>query len=537
MVDPHAQHLSPKPDYPEHVDDGDELIESVGIDPWAAHLPGQELVPAYLVSRFAAQYRAIVDVLAEAQDTSLTGMSFDEIATGLRIWVTDRTGQQTADRLLHDDVLALDPRLTSLVRWGVLTRWQEPARTGEDFLRRRDRFQLTPTAARLHAFWTVDATSDEDTAADLTLAPRAIHDRLRSFADAVRDRNFPAAAAEYQQVITLHRGMAVAARSWQRSLAHALSGGPDPDKQEVLWRTLQSYVGMWGEQVDIHTPAIEALMTGIQAQLTDSVWRACVRGALAEETPEQVVDTQVERWIRTWASLQSWFGGADGQARRLRRQLRDLVAPWARNMHILLDTGGALTRRGELLELAAAIERASDDETAWRIWDTAIGVFPARHLLIAADDAEEHTVAWAAAAAAPITARYREQGQRAAVGRRVKPLNTSAGRAAARRARTAALAQRREAEAALRARSGSELADWDPLSEPELRMLLDLLATARARRGQSGRAGVTEDGRWRVELTEPTVPGTIGLAAPHGRFVTRNWHFTLDPVDMEHRGE
>ncbi|WP_109529929.1 MULTISPECIES: DUF2397 domain-containing protein [Nocardia] len=516
--------------------DGDELFESTGIDPWAAHLPGQELVPAYLVSRFAAQYRAIVDVLVEAQDTSLTGMSFDEITARLRMWVSEHAGKQAADQLLHADSFSLDNRLTSLVRWGVLTRWQEPARTGDDFLRRRDRFQLTPTAARLHAFWTEDLAAEEEAAADLTLAPRAIHDRLRAFADAVRDRNFPAAAAEYQQVITLHHGMAVAARSWQRSLAHALSGGPDAEKQDVLWRTLQSYVGMWGEQVDIHTPAVAALMTDTEPQLTDSVWRACVRGALADGAPDQLVDPQVQRWLRTWESLRSWFGGADGQARRLRRQLRDLVAPWARNMHILLDTGGALTRRAELLELAGAIESAPDDETAWHIWDTAIGVFPARHLLIAAENSEDHTTGWADAAAAPITARYREHGQRAAVGRRVKAMDTSAGRAAARRARTAALAQRREAEAALRARSGTELAQWEPLSEPELGLLLDLLATARARRGESHRIGVTEDGRWRVALAEPVVAGTTTLESPGGRFVTRNWHFTLEPVEVGHGG-
>lgn len=512
------------------MSDGDELIESTGVDPWAAHLPGQELVPAYLTSRFAAQYRAIVDVMVEAQDTSLTGMSFDEVAARLRAWVGERAGPQIADRLLHDEVFSLDARLDSLVRWAVLTRWQEPARTGEDFLRRRDRFQLTPTAARLHTFWTLELGADEDAAADLTLAPRAIHDRLHEFAAAVRQRRFPAAAAEYQQIITLHHGMAVAARSWQRSLAHALSGGPDPDKQEVLWRTLQSYVGMWGEQVDIHTPAVAALMADIDPVLTGSAWRACVRGALADDAPDSVVDPQVQRWMRTWTALQGWFGGADGQARRLRRQLRDLVAPWARNMHILMDTGGALTRRGELLALAGAIERAPDDETAWRMWDTAIGVFPARHLLIAADSADEHATPWADAAPAPITARYREHGQRAAVGKRIKAIDNSVGRATARRARTAALAQRREAEATLAARSGTELADWAELSEPELRMLLELFAIARGTRGETQRSGVTEDGRWRVTLTAPISDAPTTLACPHGRFVTRNWHFTLEPL-------
>jgi hypothetical protein len=45
------------------------------VDPWSAHLPGRETVPSYLVSRHAAQYRAIVHVLLAEQDSSLTGLS------------------------------------------------------------------------------------------------------------------------------------------------------------------------------------------------------------------------------------------------------------------------------------------------------------------------------------------------------------------------------------------------------------------------------------------------------------------------------
>ncbi|MBO0852255.1 MAG: DUF2397 domain-containing protein [Nocardia sp.] len=510
---------------------GDELMEATGADPWAAYLPGQELVPAYLVSRFAAQYRAVVDVMLEAQDISLTGMSYDEITGRLRAWVGERTDRpEVADRLLHEDVFALDARLDRLVQWGVLTRWQEPARTGEDFLRRRDRFQLTPTAARLHTFWTVELAAEEDAAADLTLAPRAIHDRLRQFTDAVTDRRYPAAAAEYQQIITLHQGMAVAARTWQRSLAHALSGGPDPDKQDVLWRTLQSYVGMWGEQVDIYTPAIADMIAELRPILTESVWGACVRGALPVDAPDELINAQVPRWARTWDALRGWFGGPDGQARRLRRQLRDLVAPWARNMHILMDTGGALTRQAELLALARAIERAPDDETAWQMWDTAVGVFPARHLLIAAEGSEEYTMPWDDAAAAPITGRFREHGHRAAVGKRTRAIDHSAGRAAARRSRAAAIAERSAAEAALRSRSGTRLNEWEPLAQTEFQLLLEYLAVARVRSDERVGSAVTEDGRWRVTLTAPDHGATVALAVPQGRFVTPNWRFELEPA-------
>jgi uncharacterized protein (TIGR02677 family) len=513
------------------VAEDEELPEPTQADPWAAHLPGRELVPAYLVSRFAAQYRAVVEVLLEAQDTSLIGVAFDEVLTKVRRYLADRLSPEAADGLIAAPGFSLDARLNRLVQWGVLTRWQDPARTGEDFLRRRDRYQLTPAAARLHAFWVEELAADEDAAADLTLAPRAIHDRLETFAAAVRDRRYPAAAAEFQQIIVLHQGLAASARTWQRSLAHALSGGPDPAKQETLWRTLQSYVGMWGEQVDVYTPRVAALIGELVPVMTDTVWRACARAALAEDANDAIIAAQAGRWSRTWTALSGWFSGAEGQARRLRRQLRDLVAPWARNMHILMDTGGAVTRRAELLRLARAIERAPDDETVWRMWDTTAGVFAARHLLLPADAADDHARSWDEAPAAPVTARFREQGAKAAVGRRPRALDYTAGRAAARRARAAALAARADAEASLRARSGTRLSDWTPLSDPELGLLLDLFGVARRNHGQHTRSGVTGDGRWRVILSPSDGgPATTTLHSPQGSLVTVNWQFDLEPT-------
>ena len=60
-----------------------------------------------------------------------------------------------------------------------------------------------------------------------------------------------------------------------------------------------------------------------------------------------------------------------------------------------------------------------------------------------------------------------------------------------------------DAEASLRARSGSRLSDWAQLSGPELELLLELLGVARQVDGRSTRSGVTGDGRWRVTLAPP----------------------------------
>jgi uncharacterized protein (TIGR02677 family) len=513
------------------VDEADETT----VDPFSSHISGPELVPNYLVSKFAAQYRVVVEVLLAAQDTSLTGMSFDEIAAAVRARLLGDVGEDAATQLLTDARYHLDARLDQLEKWQVVTRWQEPARTGEDFLRRRDRYQLTPLAARLHTFWLEVRNGDDDESGEFTLAPRAIHERLVAFAKALAEHRFVAAANEFQQVTALHQAMARAARGWQRTLAHALSGGPDQAKQDLLWRTLQAYIGMWGEQVDTYSPRISDLIVGLRNLLGPAEWAATVRAALVADAAEDLVQAQAQRWSKTWEALATWFSGPDGQARRLRRQLRDLVAPWARNMHILVDTGGAVTRRGELLCLAEAIEQAPTEDDAWRIWNTAVGIFSARHLLVMADATEDHAISWAEAPRAPVTARFREQGPRAAVGRRSRAADYSKGRAAARHARAAVAATRAEAEARLRQLSGSRVSSWGTVTEAELDLFLELVGLTRAHGGPATvdrtRAGTTADGRWRIVLEPPDTAAEVAtLVSARGRLVTVDWRFQLGPA-------
>jgi uncharacterized protein (TIGR02677 family) len=508
---------------------GDEFGNVDGaVDSWAlAGLPGRATVPAYLVSAYAAQYRVIVDILLAEQDNSLTGLSYDEIEAAVSSYLARVLTPAVADGLTTD--WSLEDRLKRLEQWEVMTRWQEAARTGEDFLRRRDRYQLTPAAARLHSFWTDPELLDDASDGDLTLAPRAIHDRLVGFADAIREQRYVDAAGEFQQVTTLHHAMANSARRWQRGLAHALSGGPDEAKQDLLWRTLQAYVAMWGEQVDVNSPRIASLIEDLTPRLEVPIWRACVRASLADDAPDELVAEHGERWAHTWDALGSWFVGPYAQARRLRRQLRDLVAPWARNMYILMDSAGVITRRPELLKLAAAIEQTESDDDAWRIWDTAAGMFSTRHLLLPAEYADDSSLSWSDAPPAPVTARFRHQGPRAAVGRRAKTPDYSLGKTAARRGRLEALAARREAEASLRRRSGTAMATWDALSRPELDLLLEFLgAVRRAGTGQDGiRTAVTADGRWRVTLTAPRAGDSAVLQTPDGTLVLSNWTFEV----------
>ena len=139
-------------------------------------------------------------------------------------------------------------------------------------------------------------------------------------------------------------------------------------------------------------------------------------------------------------------------------------------------------------------------------------------------------MSWADAPRAPVTARFREQGWKAAVGRRPAPRDFSGGRLVARRARVAALAARSEAEASLHRRSGTRMSTWDGVSQPELDFVLELFGVARGTTAGAGRTAVTADGRWRVLTPPDDGIRTAVLRSPTGRLVVADCRFELEPV-------
>ena len=116
--------------YPGRVIDHDEMPDIEGpADPWSALLPGQELVPAYLTSRVAAQYGVIVGVLLPRQDTSLTRLPYDEVAA----WVHTRLATQVpaetssaADCRCCSVGFAANNRPKILANGGTLSEYNRP---------------------------------------------------------------------------------------------------------------------------------------------------------------------------------------------------------------------------------------------------------------------------------------------------------------------------------------------------------------------------------------------------------------------------
>ena len=500
-------------------------------DAWElAGFPGRLNVAAYLAAdQLAAQYRVLVDVLLDAQEQSLTGVGRDDLLTAVRDRIAAATDPATADRLTSPEVFDLDKRMQALHLWGVVIRWQDKAKTEADFIRTRDRFQLTSEAADLHRWLRRKIDEDAVATSAAAFAPAIIAERLDETIAALAARNHAQAAQAWAQVRTTLKDMAEAASIWQSRMASALAGAPNENKMWRLRETLMAYVTVWGAGVDSYSPRIRDGLRRLRGETTDADWRAMAMTGLDAATPEETVQAIAEGNADATEILAIWFGESGSQALRLRRQVRDAVTPLLRGSRALLATGGRVTRRAELLRIASAIESAATEEEAWRVWCAATGLWSARHLADIPDepaDTAARTSFWAAPAV-PVSVTLRKRGSQSIKGR---PAQVPNRREARRAAREAAARQRESAEAAersLAARSGAYLADWSRVANAEeASVVWDMLTCVlrAAPDGRGVRTAFTEDDRWKVVAhpAPPDHPSAV-LMFPEGHLACENW--------------
>lgn len=496
-----------------------ESMDEEGLAWRLAGLPGAVPQTSYLNSANVHQFRVIVEVMHEQQSQRLTGVAAAELPDLIRAHLERRLATQHAARLLADDGFNLSGRLTALVRWGVLEQWQDDALTDADFLRNRERFQLTERGSALHQLIASLERDDDEDAGRALLSPVIIDQRLTETAGALRQGDVEAASIAVNSLQETVAGMARTARLWQSRLAAGLGGAPTEEKVARVRSTVLDYVEVWGSGVDVFSTQI---VRGVQslADLTDGQWRGIALHRHGSAADPDTLHATITGIRTTLSTLTSWFA-PDGQAERLRRQVRDAVSPLLRGHRTLLAIGGAVSRRAELLELAGRVDSAPDDAAAWQLWCQATGLYPARHLRLVAPEATPAVSIWTAAPA-KVEQRLRTQGPRALTGRAPLVADTSRHRAAARARASAERARLAEAELALAARSGTPFSAWAPLDADQADLLLDLLSTAQATRPSSKKAArqaVSRDGRWTARFL-PVIPrASAVLRLPTGRLV------------------
>lgn len=480
---------------------------------WAlTGLPGRLDVASYLTEPHAPLYRLIVDVLLERQRTSLTGIGRQELADLLAQRVGDH-GSDAMDLLAGTDLSA---RMAQLDAWDVVDVWQDRAVRDEDFLRNRDRYQLTATAAALHR--AVSALSEDSISSiAAVLAPAVLARELAQFA-ATLSSDTGAALESWSVLHNTTDAMARAAAVWQSGLAAALAGTPTAEKVATARETITRYVEMWGAGIDTHSGRIEQHLDAI-AEISPAAWRRAALASAGSDADETRVTAEETDLRATLALISNWFTGHHAQAPALRSQMASAVAPMIRSQRTVAAVGGHVSRRRELLGLAARLDAAPDDDASWDIWCTATGLFSAAHHQTSSAEPHTGTPSFWIAQPAPVEARLRTHGPRALTGR---PANMP-DRSEARRRGRASAAAAAEADARLRhdllGLSGQALSDMPALPTGHGLALIDILAVLAGplRRRTSPLAAETPDGVWLVRAER--LPGHAVLRVGDGRLV------------------
>ncbi|GAA3040771.1 hypothetical protein GCM10020000_19190 [Streptomyces olivoverticillatus] len=269
----------------------------------------------------------------------------------------------------------------------------------------------------------------------------------------------------------------------------------------------------------------------------------------ADASPEDAERAEQEayaRWAGRWDGLAIWFisrNGRESQARLLRGRALGAIPQLLAVIRSLNERrAGRSDRSADFRTLARWFAEAPDDDARHRLWRTAFGLYPARHLTIDAETLATRTARpvpattpWAEAEPLRISAQLRRTGS---YERRGKPRKVE-DRSEARR-HLAEIAAKQAAETATaRARLATDgvtrlsaLGDLDPLAFGLfLQLLGDALATWRP--GMTRTSATSNDGSMEIRLTALDDGTTAEITTLGGTF--RGPDHTVEIIDLTER--
>lgn len=141
--------------------------------------------------------------------------------------------------------------MKALHHWGVVIRWQDKAKTEADFVRTRDRYQLTSEAADLHRWLRRKIDEDGVATSAAAFAPAVIADRLDDTLLALAERDLLGAARAWAQWFRsgayLDEWPAISSRAeaaivWDL-LSAVLAAAAGAEPLWLTWRSLASAFG------------------------------------------------------------------------------------------------------------------------------------------------------------------------------------------------------------------------------------------------------------------------------------------------------
>jgi len=259
------------------------------------------------------------------------------------------------------------------------------------------------------------------------------------------------------------------------------------------------------------------------------------------EVVQQAVHSAAGAKLSDWNHLKRWFGaGNDGQSRldALTRQALAAVRTLTGNLTRLSRVGaGGASRRRDFVRLATYINDAESADQVQRLMAASFGLFPARHLGMLANDADDPvatTTPWQQAPRANVPVSLRERGMRTQSG----GVSSVRSRAAAREQLRMARQRERDAETLtaeelLAAVDGGGQLTEIAVSPRALRRLQTLMATSSARRKPGHTMRDARDRNLHIQLQRVTGQ-QVHIRSSDGVLTLIDATMFLYPVDKQH---
>lgn len=355
----------------------------------------------------------------------------------------------------------------------------------------------------------------------------------------------------------------VAARSAGESVDAALTHQTLRSLRERFSELAENAVAFMGSiqrTIDLHNADVEAFLA-YKEQLIDYLERfindlltrgasiADLLGGIPQDGVRFLADTAAEReavdaapgeadtalatareiWLRQWSGLADWFVSTparDSESKLLRARARAAIPALLAVVRALHEkAGGRTDRTQDFLTLARWFAELPTDADRHRLWRSAFGLVPVRHLSVTAatEDAWAtaelgNTTPWAQAPPLEISPQLRRSGSYERKGKAVRVADRTHAKALLTDRARREVEQTEAARRRILTDGPRPLSAFGELDPQAFQLFLGLLGDALAAMGPQGRTSQvhTSDGELTVTLTRMPGEGTAVIATPDG---------------------
>lgn len=480
---------------------------------------------AYLSAPNAPIYRRIMRALMAEKERFTVHVRPDQVCAALRADAGDPVEEEAVSDALER---LADPN------WGNVLAFPDSSRVTalEDFYRRRMLYQMSrPGEAAERALAQYDAALGTRGSLQ-SVALEDIVVLLTHLRDTVAEHQagVPADAARTHQALRSLRErfaeLAENAVAFMGSIQRTIDLH-DADVEAFLAykEQLIEYLERFIHDLLTRGAAIAELLASIPPAGVDFLATTAAEREATDAAPgaaETAVAAAREVWRRQWSGLADWFvstSGRDSEAKLLRTRARAAIPALLAVVRSLHEkAGGRTDRTQDFITLARWFAALPDDGDRHRLWRSAFGLTPVRHLSVTAETEEAWAVAdlgnaapWAQAPAVQISPQLRRTGSYERRGKATRVADRSEAKAllaarAREEAEQIAVARRR-----ILTHGPRPLSAFGELDPDAFRLFIGLLGDALAAMGPGADTAQVHTSDGELTVTLRRMPGA-GIA-------------------------